>query len=299
MDLLATATRITAQPNRHRGWAPACGWWVLVAVAACLPGCNQNPFQSPQPVPGWPASAQAPQATAPYTAQAADLERRATALDTNNRDLHTQLAQSRQQVQLLRDQTNLLQQQLTETAKRLQEAQVAKAEAEKKFQALETAATRRGGAIITANSSLQQTLRKVEMPGLEVRQDGDLIRIELPTDQLFAPGTAQLLGSAFPLLDRVAGELTRNYPRQRIGIEGHTDSAPAYGGVTNHQLAAAQATAIFDQLTRRNRLPSEQFSISSQGANRPLTSNSTQAGRVKNRRIELVIYPEMMATDAP
>jgi flagellar motor protein MotB len=281
-----TATRLDRR-RRHR-----LRWFGLALLATvALPACNQNPFMPPQ-TPG--AIPPAVQGLQPNQAQLYDLDRRASSLDANNRDLHTQLAQSRQQVQLLREQVSLLQKELADSAKRLQETQIAKTEADKRAQALEAAATRRGGAIITANNSQLQPLRKADIEGLEVRQDGDTIRIELPTDQLFSPGTAQLLGSAFPILDRVASELTRNYPRQLMGIEGHTDSAPAYGGASNHQLAAAQALAIFDQLTRRNRLPANQFTLAALGANKPLTSNSTQAGRAKNRRIELVVYPETL-----
>jgi len=228
----------------------------------------------------------------PQNSQMYDLNRRATSLDENNRDLHAQLAQSRQQVQLLREQVTLLQKQLGETAGRLKETQVAKEEAEKKYQTVEASATRRGGAIIRANTSTHKSLRAIEIPGLNVRQDGDTVRIELPTDQLFAPGTDQLLGSAFPMLDQVANEIARNYPRQLVGIEGHTDTAPVAGGVSNHQLAAAQAIKVFDQFTRRNRLPSRQFHVGAQGSNQPLTSNATQADRVRNRRIELIVHPE-------
>lgn len=266
---------------------PASSAWLLVLATVAATGCNQNPYMTPQQMAAWQQ-----QGVSPQDSQAYDLSRRATALDENNRDLHAQLAQSRQQVQLLREQVTLLQKQLGETANRLKETQLAKDEVEKKYQTLEASATRRGGAIITANSSTRGSLRATEIPGLIVRQEGDTVRIELPTDQLFAPGTDQLIGSAFPMLDQVANEIARNYPRQRIAIEGHTDSAPVMGGVTNHQLAAAQAIAVFDQFTRRNRLPSSQFQVISQGSNRPLTTNATQAGRVRNRRIEVVIYPE-------
>jgi flagellar motor protein MotB len=169
---------------------------------------------------------------------------------------------------------------------------LAKEEAEKKYQALEASTTRRGGAIITANSSRSGSLRKIEIPGLNVRQDDDVIRIELPSDQLFAAGTSQLIGSAYPILDQVANEIARNYPRQLIGIEGHTDGSPVFNGASNHQVAAAQAMVVFDQFTRRNRLPSNQFFVSAQGSNRPLTSNATQAGRAQNRRVELVVHPD-------
>lgn len=260
-------------------------WWLAGLILA---GCNQNPYMAPQPV----AMPVQTQAVNPYQAQLYDLNRRATTLDANNRDLHAQLAQSRQQVQLMRDQVALLQKQLTDTTQQLQNAQVAKTEADKRFQTLQASTSQRGGATITANNSLSEPLRSVAIEGVDVRQDGERIRIELPADQLFAPNTAQLTGAAFPILDRVAAEIARSYPRQRIAIEGHTDSAPVLGGASNVQLGAAQALAIFDQFTRRNRLPEYQFEVLSQGANLPLASNGTQAGRQKNRRVELVIYPD-------
>lgn len=257
-----------------------------------LTGCNPSPYlPQPQTAAAWqqPPAAQTPPAN---QAEMFDLNRRATALDANNRDLHAQLAQSRQQVQLLQQQVTLLQKQLSETAQRLQQAQVAKEQSERKYESLQASTTRRGGAIITANTSSRQTLRLIEIPGLNARQDGETIRITLPTDQLFPPGAAQLVGTAFPVLDSLAAELARNYPRQLVSIEGHTDNSPVAGGVSSHQLAAAQAIAVFDTLTRRNRLPSQHFFVVAQGPNRPIASNATQAGQTANRRIELVVHPE-------
>jgi len=270
---------------------PGNGVWLLVLAGLAAAGCNRNPYATQQQTAAWQQ-----QALAPQQAQAHDLNRRADALDANNRDLHAQLAQSRQQVDLLREQVALLQKQLGETAGRLKEMHLAKEEAEKKYQTLEASTTRRGGAIITANNSMSGSLRMIELPGLNVRQDGDVIRIELPSDQLFAAGTSQLVGSAFPILDQVANEIARNYPRQLIGIEGHTDGSPVFSGASNHQLASSQAMAVFDQFTRRNRLPTHHFFVSAQGANRPVTTNATQAGRSENRRVELVVHSETVDT---
>ena len=271
--------------------------WVIGLMV--LTGCNPSPYLPPPPTASaWQQTpvAQAPQPIGSNPAELYDLNRRATALDANNRDLHAQLAQSRQQVQLLQQQIALVQKQLGETAQRLQQTQLAKDESERKYQELQAATTRRGGAVITANTSNPQTLRLIEIPGLNSRQDGDTIRITVPTDQLFAIGTAQLLATAYPVLDSLAAELARNYPRQRIAIEGHTDNSPIAGGISSHQLAAAQAVAVFDSLTRRNRLPAQHFFVIAQGPNQPLAPNSTQAGQSSNRRIELVVYPETVGT---
>jgi chemotaxis protein MotB len=120
-----------------------------------------------------------------------------------------------------------------------------------------------------------------------------VIRIELPADRLFGPGSAQLQTGAYPLLDQAAAAIARDYSRQIVGIEGHTDSGPVSGGyATAHQLTAAQTMVVFDQLTRRSRFSERQLFTLAHGANHPLASNATPAGRAKNRRIELVVYPE-------
>ena len=264
--------------------------WGLAVAGLALLGCGQNAFLNPQQT---PALGQQPPA---YMSQLQELQRRVSELDLSNRDLHTKLAQTEQQAKVFRDQTELLQRQLRDTANQLRDTQLARQEAEKHMQTLQASTRRQGGAMITANSSVRQSLGTIDIEGVEVRQDQDVIRIELPADDLFAPGTVQLLPAAYSHLDKIADAVIRNYPRQRIAVEGHTDSAPEFSAnpTTNHQLASLQALAVFDLLTRRNRLPARQLFIVGLGANHPRASNATEAGRAKNRRIELVIYPQTL-----
>ena len=49
-------------------------------------------------------------------------------------------------------------------------------------------------------------------------------RIELPADQLFNLGTAQLKMGADETIRSVGADLLRNYPQQMIGVEGYTDN---------------------------------------------------------------------------
>ena len=254
-----------------------------------LVGCQNGQFGQQQQVPPWQ---QQPQQQ-PYMSQMQDLNRRVTQLDANNRDLHMQLAQSQQSSQMASEQVKLLQKQLTDTATQLRTAQLAKQEAEKKVDTIQASTRHRGGAAITANNSIKSTLVPIDIPGVEVRQDEDVLRIELPADQLFRQGSVQLQPGAQQLLDTVSDAIMRNYPRQMIGVEGHTDP-PISGAtpITAHQLAAAQAYAVFESLATRSRLPANQLFVVSQGANLPRFSNESPAGRAKNRRVELVIYPE-------
>lgn len=131
-----------------------------------------------------------------------ELRRRALELDSNNRDLHAQLAQAQQQNRLLEDEMQLLQTQLNDAAQQLTNAMQAQQQteqrvlqaqsesqqrvaqiqqdAEQRVRALQASVPPRASATITANNSLQRKLTPVSVAGLTVRQDGDVIRIELP-----------------------------------------------------------------------------------------------------------------------
>lgn len=248
--------------------------------------------------------------------QVAELRRRALELDANNRELNSQLAQTEQQKRVLEDQTRLLQQQLGDTANQLQSSLVAQQDADQrvlqtqqdadrqllqaqqetqqKMSTMQASLQRRGSATITANSSLRRNLTPISIAGLMVRQDGDVVRIELPADQLFTPGTATLSGNAVNLVDQVAGSIKQHYPNQIIGVEAHTDNGSPQGGSwsSQHQLSTAQGMAVFDQLAQRHHFSTQQLFVVGHGPNYPVASNGSPEGQQRNRRVEVVVYPE-------
>lgn len=264
---------------------------VSMTLASLATGCNNNPFATGQKQAGaFPTGA----GQQPYEAQITDLNRRVGQYAANNNELTAQLAQSQQQLGVVREQVTLLQRRLDDTSNQLKDAQVARQTAERQVEAVQASLQRRGAATITANNSVKQTLATVSIPGVEVRADGDVIRIELPSDALFRPGTAQLQPTATATLDQVSDAILRNYSRQRIGIEGHLDAPPAFAGPPSsaHQLTGLQAQAVMDQLLTRNRLPAAQLFTVAHGANHPRYTSMTAEARARNRRIEIVIYPE-------
>ncbi|QDV47208.1 Outer membrane porin F precursor [Stieleria neptunia] len=270
----------------------------IAAAVLGIAGCNQNPYLAGPATYPPPTSSFGPtvsqQGVNPNDSRMAELNRRVQLLDDNNRQLHTQLAQSEQQAQVYREELNLVRKQLADTNQRLETASIAAREAENKVRGFQASTQMRGGASIQPNTNLSRLASQLNLGGLPVQQDGDRIRIAIPSDQLFAPGTAQLIQQSAQVLDPVAAQLRSLFPRQRIGIEGYTDNVPATAGgsAASHQLASAQASAVLDMLTRRAGMPLGQFFIVAQGANRPLQPNASAAGRAANRRIELVIYPE-------
>jgi flagellar motor protein MotB len=152
---------------------------------------------------------------------------------------------------------------------------------------------RQGGVTIGANNSLLQTMPAVNIPGGHVRPDGGAICVELPADQLFEPGGARLRPGADNLIANAAAEILRVYPEQLLGVEGHTSSDPAGNPWrSNHELSVVQAMVVYDVLVNRARIPANQLCVVGRGANRPVVSNATPEGKQRNRRVELVVYPE-------
>ncbi|XZE33154.1 OmpA family protein [Pirellulaceae bacterium SH501] len=269
-----------------------------------MSGCNRsNPYLTASPSGFTLAGNQplAPEIQQQYSAQLAEVERRAKLLDDNNRQLTTQLAQSQQQMQLYKERAELMQRQLAEVNNQLQNTRMANAQTSQqargladRLQSMQSDQQRRGSARLTANTSGRVSSGSLRDLGLAVEEDNGVIRVRVPSDQLFQTGTSQLSPSASGILDRIAQAITTDYKRQRIAIEGHTDNSPIYGGTysTSHQLAAAQSNAVLEHLTRRNQLPAAQLFTLAHGENYPLGDNQTPAGRFANRRIEFVIYPE-------
>ena len=292
----------------------------VLCLVACSVGCNRNPYWNApyavNPYPGAPAMPGTMMPNFPQ-AQSAEYERRLQQLDENNRQLTTQLAQSQQQMQVYRDRADLLQKQLLDTSSQLQESRLAQQQLQGQTRGMQASMSARGGATLRPNTSappvagiqpgaaplgtpvstaspLSAQLANIQVPGAAVQSDGSVIRIRVPADQLFAPGTGQLNPTAYQILDNVATAILRSFPRQRVAVEAHTDSGNLYGGAfaTQYQLASAQAQAVMDQLVRRNTLPTQQLTVVAHGPNFPRGDNQSPAGRAENRRIEFVIYPE-------
>jgi flagellar motor protein MotB len=228
------------------------------------------------------------------TRQNQELQARAGSLDRDNQELEALLAQSRQRAQVLEDQVSLVRDQLGEITTQLAKVREEKQVSEQKAQALTASMRRQQGVSITPNNSLLQTLPAINLPDVYVRRDGDVIRIEIPADRLFEPSSAQFRQDGVRLVADVAAEILRTYPDQMIGIEGHTDNEPIQGGAWRnaHHLSVAWALSTYEVLVSQTRLQADQLFVLGHGGNHPVASNATPEGRQRNRRVELVVYPD-------
>ena len=230
--------------------------------------------------------------------QSQEYQSRASSLDRDNQELESLLAQSRQQIQLLNDELGVTRRQLQSNTDQLLAMRTDNEQLRTKSTQLVATAQQRAGSEIRANNTLLKNLAVKQMPGVEVRQDGDVIRVEAPADRLFMPGSNYLQNGAEQLLVSIAADLRQNYPDHIIGIEGHTDDAATHSQQfpTNHHLSAAQALAAYNLLVQKGTMAANQLFVIGHGSNQPVVSNASDAGKARNRRLEFVVYPERMAS---
>ncbi|MEA2156271.1 MAG: chemotaxis protein MotB [Solirubrobacteraceae bacterium] len=114
--------------------------------------------------------------------------------------------------------------------------------------------------------------------------------IRLLTDRvLFASGRAQLEPASTGLLTAI-GRLLVTEVRHPIVVEGHTDNRPIASSrfPTNWELSTARSTQVVRFFIGLGVAP-RRLQAAGLAAERPIASNSSDAGRSRNRRVEIVL----------
>lgn len=108
----------------------------------------------------------------------------------------------------------------------------------------------------------------------------------------FPVGSSEIRPENFALLTRVQRGL-REFPTSGVTIEGHTD---AQGDENmNQSLSDQRAEAVRTYLLANMGIDAERLNARGYGESRPIANNELEAGRAKNRRIDIVIHLETPA----
>jgi chemotaxis protein MotB len=128
---------------------------------------------------------------------------------------------------------------------------------------------------------------------LEMMQKG--LVITFVADVLFDSGKAKIRPEAYASLNKVAKVLKENVPQLNIGIEGHTDNQPIKhsGWKSNWELSTARALSVLHYLADKEGLSPDRLSAVGYGEYQPVASNDTGKGRQLNRRVEIIILPQV------
>ncbi len=118
--------------------------------------------------------------------------------------------------------------------------------------------------------------------------DGRMV-LELPMDILFDTGKAKLSEEGTAALVELAKIADKEFQ-----VEGHTDNVPIYNErfPSNWELASARALVVLKTLQGAGIAP-QQLSAAAFGEFKPAADNGSDEGKAKNRRIEIVIVPDL------
>ena len=119
------------------------------------------------------------------------------------------------------------------------------------------------------------------------------IVINLPNNVLFKSGSANLNPEGEEALTQIASVLSQ-FSDRRFQIEGHTDNKPIKSArfPSNWELSTSRALTVIHLLTDMDVVP-ENISAAGFGEFRPRADNETEEGRQLNRRIEIIMLPNL------
>jgi chemotaxis protein MotB len=126
-----------------------------------------------------------------------------------------------------------------------------------------------------------------------VMRDGH-IQLKLPDDVLFPSGSKNLKPEGMKALEEVASVL-KDVPGRKFMIAGHTDNVPLKKGArfkNNWELSTARAVEVVQFMVQHEVKP-ETLAATGFGPYDPIADNSTSEGRAKNRRLEIILLPQL------
>jgi chemotaxis protein MotB len=184
----------------------------------------------------------------------------------------------------------------TELAESLKDRSKLAASVEEMQQALAELKRQRAAAEARAavyRSVLAKFKEMIDNGKLQVKiVDGRMV-LQLQTDILFTSGSAKLSDEGKLVIQQV-GKLLSELPDRRFQVEGHTDNVPINTKTypSNWELASARAINVVKEMVAAG-MPDSRVSAAAFAETRPTASNQTDEGRAANRRIEIVLVPDL------
>ncbi len=122
--------------------------------------------------------------------------------------------------------------------------------------------------------------------GIAVNNHGCELKADISIDNVqFKTGTAELNSQSLNLLGNIA-QILKDNEHLNFEVAGHTDSTGNYQ--SNVKLSESRAESVRQYLIDQG-VSSDRLSAQGYGPDQPVASNDTRDGRIKNRRVELVL----------
>jgi chemotaxis protein MotB len=218
-----------------------------------------------------------------------EMQAKQTRIDQLNRAME---ACERKSADLLSRFQSLSEQNAAMTA-RLQAQNVSVEQLQQALKELNERKARADARLQTFRSMLERFQKMIASGKLRVRIDRGRMVVELAENILFDSGRADLKEDGQVALAEVA-EVLETIPDRNFQIAGHTDNIPINSRrfPSNWELSTARAVTVTRFLAEQG-MPRERLSAAGYAETQPVASNDTPEGRAQNRRIEIVLMPNL------
>lgn len=223
----------------------------------------------------------------------AELEKKQTTLEARNNDLSATLADEQQKVKDLTARIDKLRGDIAAATKDKSRLQNSVEEMTRALAELDRRRVEAESRVAEFKNLLDRFRSLIDAGKLKVKiVDGRMV-VVLATDILFGSGSASLSKDGKAAIGEV-GQVLASIPRRAFQVEGHTDNVPINSAQypSNWELAAGRAITVLKTMVESG-LPAERISAASFGETHPVASNDSKESKAQNRRIEIIIVPDL------
>ena len=148
-------------------------------------------------------------------------------------------------------------------------------------------------------NNLTRSLSREEMKEVDVQVLKGVVYISLADNMLYKSGSYEINDRAAETLSKIAKIIT-DYKDYEVLIEGNTDNVPVNTNAAsmknirnNWDLSALRASSVVQALQNQYGVDPKRLTAGGRGEYNPVTSNSTEVGKQRNRRTQIIITPKL------
>ncbi len=143
-------------------------------------------------------------------------------------------------------------------------------------------------------NNLTRSLTRDELKEVDVKVLKGVVYISLADNMLFKSGSYEVNSRAMETLSKIA-KIIKDYGDYDVLVEGNTDDVPiSRTNIRNNwDLSALRASSVVQVLQKDFGVNPQRLSAAGRGEFNPISDNSTDLGRQRNRRTEIIITPKL------
>lgn len=139
---------------------------------------------------------------------------------------------------------------------------------------------------------IEKALVDFENRGVDVYSKDGLVFVSLSDELLYKSGSAKLGENGKKALGTLA-EVLNDYPKLKVIVVGNTDDVQSKKGGSNWTLSTERANGVVRVLSENYKVDPVRLTAAGKSKYNPVTGNETAEGRAKNRRIDIVLNPDL------